>query len=487
MSGQASVALPAADTADSVLERKSVKRRTRSPAFDDRTDSEDGCSDMESASANRDQSRAAPAADSLGSALAMVKQELQSSPNATAPSKNQLEQENQLEQKKPFTFWQNYMEQKNQLEQSAQEAELEVDASFWSGDDDDDDVPDNSHARPAQSGEGGSATPVDLTAHAAGGDDAQSSDDMPSPVLYQPGRAVVSEAEARAAAKRARAREAEAEAARQAKERAAEVRAQANRAATAARQQAEAEAAAARIAQTASDSAQRLEDVAAAERRAEDQAAAAAAAREAPKGRVFQGLCFAFLLNRDGLQKPGRADIFAKNVRGLGGLVYDEFRPEACVTTALVLKPTAKQQLSHIVVVNALSRHCQFVRAQPCCLISHGCVCHRTTHIITGKRHPHSKLVRLLRDMGVSEAAAGKVSVLCCDWLSRCLRKVRSQCCCSVPVSPGMWITDLPCRMRLRRSPIRSAASSIIFLTSPAGYGRMLGADACGGRRRRPC
>lgn len=32
---------------------------------------------------------------------------------------------------------------------------------------------------------------------------------------------------------------------------------------------------------------------------------AAAVARGAPPGRIFQGLCFAFLLNRDGLQRPG--------------------------------------------------------------------------------------------------------------------------------------------------------------------------------------
>jgi hypothetical protein len=67
--------------------------------------------------------------------------------------------------------------------------------------------------------------------------------------------------------------------------------------------------------------------------------------------------------------------VFANNVRRLGGLVYDAFRLGS------------------------------------------------TTHIITGKRHAHPKLLRMLGEMGVSEADAGTVSVLCCDWLCRCLRK----------------------------------------------------------------
>ena len=47
---------------------------------------------------------------------------------------------------------------------------------------------------------------------------------------------------------------------------------------------------------------------------------------------------------------------------------------------------------------------------------------------ITVSQRRYSRLLNLLADMGVSQTEASKVSVLCCDWLSRCLRKPNTLC-----------------------------------------------------------
>eukprot|EP01048_Picozoa_sp_COSAG05_P017758 COSAG05_NODE_2478_length_3011_cov_2.418613_5_plen_105_part_00 len=47
---------------------------------------------------------------------------------------------------------------------------------------------------------------------------------------------------------------------------------------------------------------------------------------------------------------------------------------------------------------------------------------------ITASQRRYSRLLKLLDDMGVSQTEASKVSVLCCDWLSRCLRKPNTLC-----------------------------------------------------------
>ena len=91
-----------------------------------------------------------------------------------------------------------------------------------------------------------------------------------------------------------------------------------------------------------------------------------AAAAAAPNSRIFTGMSFVFLLNRDGLAAGNaRTEIFSKKIREHGGLVYEKLRPSS------------------------------------------------TTHIITGKRHDHRKLLSMLADMNVDAAAAKIVSVVC--------------------------------------------------------------------------
>ncbi len=119
-----------------------------------------------------------------------------------------------------------------------------------------------------------------------------------------------------------------------------------------------------------------------------------AAAASAPGGRIFTGMSFAFLLDRDGLQLgKGRQLIFSNRVRELGGLVYDKLRPDS------------------------------------------------TTHIVTGKRHDHRKIMGFLSGMGVDTDQAKLVSVVCCDWITQCL-KVKKL------VDETDYLSDLSCRLR---------------------------------------
>ena len=119
-----------------------------------------------------------------------------------------------------------------------------------------------------------------------------------------------------------------------------------------------------------------------------------AAAASAPGGRIFTGMSFVFLLDRDGLQLgKGRQLIFSNRVRELGGLVYEKLRPDS------------------------------------------------TTHIVTGKRHDHRKLMGFLSGMGVDADAAKLVSVVCCDWITQSLKLKKL-------ADETDYLADLSCRLR---------------------------------------
>ena len=130
-----------------------------------------------------------------------------------------------------------------------------------------------------------------------------------------------------------------------------------------------------------------------------------AAAASAPGGRIFTGMSFAFLLDRDGLQLgKGRQLIFSNRLRELGGLVYDKLRPNS------------------------------------------------TTHIVTGKRHDYRKLMGFLSGMGVDTDQTKLVSVVCCDWITQCLKMKQL-------VDETDFLSDLSCRLRPYAWKIRQQQS----------------------------
>ena len=64
-----------------------------------------------------------------------------------------------------------------------------------------------------------------------------------------------------------------------------------------------------------------------------------------------------------------------------------------------------------------------------------------TTHVITGKRHDHRKLLGFLSGMGVQEDGSKLVSVVCCDWITQCLKMKKL-------VDETDYLSDLSCRLR---------------------------------------